>query len=644
MQTVNGRASNGGTTQRFNDPEIRKKWQDALAGENHMVTDGTYICSKHFHQSDIITHWVSGVPPHVVTIKYKKCRLKPDAVPELNLIPKTNILDKEEDYVQFKVNKNTFPPGKIQAKACIRERHEAETFLIPREDFSQEAVESYKSNDIPVNNGECKNSRETENRFDTNLYRNDVMVLDNASDEFIDTLDTHLSESVQNSDDGSKVHNDYTISKDRIKDEFTYVGSGENALSENQDPVTMETTIINEPVAHAIETPMILEEPVKTSETQDVNMINKSLYKEYQDLDSNSHFKVTMTNRDEILYVKDFTASNDNKSNEALLDDEIMLFEDFLEVYTEVVLPQGWSCMVASKKHATTVMYIFLGMLGNGMPCIEKQVFVKSDMLMRCGAGNIEIDPVIYDLTSDNMGTKVRSLSDLEEFIEEFHQRTLCSGISNKKMPKQFDSSLAYREGDKWRHIGCPFILNNETAVCSKCKSLKNSRSCNRSKKLMYLLEASNPTKVQGLQKTVRHDPGFQIPNKDFKDKFRSSYTVSKKQILGAIKSMKLPEIQKLMIKECLRATHDGKNDTKNTQYSESWVFLCLLLYIESPGMYRYMMLNNFMTLPPKRIIQRYLQRIKSEPQFRTLFRRTIESFLLIENEDVKEITDTTGR
>lgn len=50
------------------DPETRKKWADAMGIENYVVCDDTYVCSKHFTATDIITHWVSGVPPHVVTV------------------------------------------------------------------------------------------------------------------------------------------------------------------------------------------------------------------------------------------------------------------------------------------------------------------------------------------------------------------------------------------------------------------------------------------------------------------------------------------------------------------------------------------------------------------------------------------------
>lgn len=46
--------------------ETRKKWQIALAIKNYTVTDDTYVCSRHFHKNDIITHWISGVPPQVI--------------------------------------------------------------------------------------------------------------------------------------------------------------------------------------------------------------------------------------------------------------------------------------------------------------------------------------------------------------------------------------------------------------------------------------------------------------------------------------------------------------------------------------------------------------------------------------------------
>lgn len=48
------------------DAETRKKWQ--IVFKTYTVTDDTYVCSKHFHKNDIITHWVSGVPPQVIKV------------------------------------------------------------------------------------------------------------------------------------------------------------------------------------------------------------------------------------------------------------------------------------------------------------------------------------------------------------------------------------------------------------------------------------------------------------------------------------------------------------------------------------------------------------------------------------------------
>lgn len=50
------------------DAETRRKWQNALAIKNYTVTDDTYVCSRHFHKNDIITHWISGVPPQVIKV------------------------------------------------------------------------------------------------------------------------------------------------------------------------------------------------------------------------------------------------------------------------------------------------------------------------------------------------------------------------------------------------------------------------------------------------------------------------------------------------------------------------------------------------------------------------------------------------
>lgn len=50
------------------DPETRRLWQGAINIKDYTVNGDTYVCSKHFAKDDIITHWVSGVPPQVITV------------------------------------------------------------------------------------------------------------------------------------------------------------------------------------------------------------------------------------------------------------------------------------------------------------------------------------------------------------------------------------------------------------------------------------------------------------------------------------------------------------------------------------------------------------------------------------------------
>lgn len=109
-------------------------------------------------------------------------------------------------------------------------------------------------------------------------------------------------------------------------------------------------------------------------------------------------------------------------------EEKAMLFEDLLDVYTEVQLPRGWSSMVTSQGHGTTVVYAYMAMTKNGMPYVEKQVFLKSDMKLRCGAANKEISPRMHNLVREGRNRTVQTLSDVEDLVEEFDQRIVCEG------------------------------------------------------------------------------------------------------------------------------------------------------------------------------------------------------------------------
>lgn len=120
-----------------------------------------------------------------------------------------------------------------------------------------------------------------------------------------------------------------------------------------------------------------------------------------------------------------YSMCNENDEN----DENEMLFEDLLEVCTEVLLPRGWSCLVTSKGHTTTIVYLCMGMTKSGMPFTEKQVFIKSDMMLHCAVVNKEINPLIYNLIRAGKHLQVQNLLDIEELIDEFDRRTICQGI-----------------------------------------------------------------------------------------------------------------------------------------------------------------------------------------------------------------------
>lgn len=111
------------------------------------------------------------------------------------------------------------------------------------------------------------------------------------------------------------------------------------------------------------------------------------------------------------------------------ISEDELLFEDLLEVCTEVLLPRGWSCLVTSKGPTTTIVYLYMGMTKSGMPFTEKQVYIKSDMILHCTAVNREINPFIHNLIKEGKHLKVQSLLDIEELIDDFDQRTICQGM-----------------------------------------------------------------------------------------------------------------------------------------------------------------------------------------------------------------------
>ncbi|XP_071445549.1 uncharacterized protein [Hetaerina americana] len=66
-----------------NDPEIMKKWSDAVLRQDRAFRPNDCICEKHFKEEDIIRHWraYDKNGKEVMKVAYKRIRLRDGAVP-----------------------------------------------------------------------------------------------------------------------------------------------------------------------------------------------------------------------------------------------------------------------------------------------------------------------------------------------------------------------------------------------------------------------------------------------------------------------------------------------------------------------------------------------------------------------------------
>ncbi|XP_011141551.1 uncharacterized protein LOC105184434 isoform X2 [Harpegnathos saltator] len=382
------------------DPEIRKKWQVALGIENYPITDDIYVCSRHFHKNDIITHWVSGVPPQVIKIKYKKCRLRPGAVPGKHFY-----LDNSSQSInKDALNKNEVDMNDFlifRGKKDIDSLKDEKTFLIPRKKKH-------------VNGNEHMDNRNESNIKNTNINKEESQILNKPL--HTDALSKTVENSVKKNDSFKKHKSEKT--------------------------------------------------PLKIWKPNGVSMDSeKSVNHDIEMTDLYINNQVLATLNYDNLCIQNKIEYNVNKNE--------ILFEDFLDVYTEVSVPRGWSCLVTSKGHSTTVVYLCMGITKNGLPFVEKQVFIRSDMILHCAAVNREIDPIVHNLLKEDKHIKIKSLLDIEELVDEFDRRIICQGICNEKDCEHINiAKVAYKDGIKWRHRLCPLIVNTNLSRCTKCTIL----------------------------------------------------------------------------------------------------------------------------------------------------------------------------
>ncbi|CAL1686656.1 unnamed protein product [Lasius platythorax] len=454
------------------DTETRRKWQNALAIKNYTVTDDTYVCSRHFHKNDIITHWISGVPPKVIKIKYKKCRLRPGAVPSRNFYSVSNLQSTDKDSLnRHKVDIKNLTFRKKQVSK------ESEIFLIPRIKKSLNDNENAENKNTNVRYHTYSKSQD----YISNTEENDDLYIQLSKDMDTDDIDVSMHDSelkkleseIKESDEVGTLRRDNSFSPD-----FVEVKESMNADKKNNQISNKLThaKMFNKTMECSIKRYDSSEEDGTSVETSEYDVDSAHSYSKEKPIENNlrMHNDLYIDNRELATLNYDCLDMQNKEAFDEVGDDEI-LFEDFLEVYTEVSIPRGWSCLVTSKGHATTVVYLCMGITNDGLPFVEKQVFIRSDMMLRCAAANKEIDPLMHNLVKERKHSKVRNLLDIEIFIDEFDQRVICQGIHD---PKAYENAgiikVAYKDGIRWRDVSCPLIVNNNSSRCTKCTTLSH--------------------------------------------------------------------------------------------------------------------------------------------------------------------------
>ncbi|XP_076249135.1 uncharacterized protein LOC143188646 [Calliopsis andreniformis] len=467
------------------DPELRKKWEAAIGIENYAVTDETYVCSKHFHKDDIITHWVSGVPPHVISIEYKKCRLRPGAIPGRNyhLEHKTNDQKRSNN---SNTNKYESSPAKLKKVGSTEETRKH--FLIPRIDTKLQTNnnENHRITSLHRQSSVEYNDSSRKNKEHSDLSKNSVIkveLYENGSNTGnTSKCDFKIKETLGRNAKQTKENRTVYIIKSEIDSNTNLMKDiYSKEKKEEKDQECKEDSYLNKPKKISESSKMFY---VVNGEKASVQVWEPKLRKD----DTSKEKSVDNFEVRENLYIKKEIADNLDYDQVPIcsplslyneLENSEMLFEDLLEVCTEVLLPRGWSCLVTSKGHTTTIVYLYMGMTKGGMPFMEKQVFIKSDMMLHCVAVNKEINPFVHNLIKEGKHLKVQSLLDIQELIDEFDQRIICQGIYNPEGYQELRSiRTVYKDGIKWRHILCPLIINNDSLRCTRCATLSRALQC----------------------------------------------------------------------------------------------------------------------------------------------------------------------
>lgn len=330
----------------------------------------------------------------------------------------------DEDYEDFAVNRG---PGLVRRPSIVSNASR-DSFLIPREDIASVLSDADSQVDQTASEAEAMVECKQENSY---------TVICTANDECSeDTNNSGMMENPDQEQDMATIVNlqgeeKYVYTTNEEGSQIVYV---EATGSENFECVEEEVESELERKPHLGTQYSTVKSQITSAEDDTSMDMWDSLSNENIPADENERYPDSKEKSNSQRREKGTPERIDpleiKLENQYEDSENAMLFEDLLDIYTEVQLPTGWSSMVTSKGHGTTVVYAHMGMTKTGMPYMEKQVFLKSDMKLRCGAANKELNPQIHNLIREGRNRMVFTLSDVEEFVEEFDQRIVCEGTT----------------------------------------------------------------------------------------------------------------------------------------------------------------------------------------------------------------------
>lgn len=365
----------------------------------------------------------------LLQIKYKKCRLRPGAVPGKNFYSSNNSQSVDKDALsKSEVDMNNF---------LIFRKKESADLLKDEKIF---LISTRKNNQ---NDNECIDDR------NTNVYYQMYSKLQNCAyniNENFEHSNVQLLKDMDKVDINVSTQNleskEPKFKRNELNKTFGHDNCSTDVFIETKiesvDLNRKGSQILDKP-SHAITLSKTVENSIKICDSLKEDRTSLEIWEHNvtsPDSKKSVNSNLKMTNdlyiNNKVLAALNYDHLNTQNKIVHINKNEI-LFEDFLEVYTEVSIPRGWSCLVTSKGHNTTVVYLCMGITKDGLPFVEKQVFIKSDMILHCAVANREIDPFVHNLLKEDRHIKVKSLLDIEQLIDEFDQRVVCQGKINNK-------------------------------------------------------------------------------------------------------------------------------------------------------------------------------------------------------------------